>query len=146
MAGAAALKEIAIGEFRRILDHNRTFEGTDVAIGDSAISYGQISRENAPRWRGPELILDIDEAGITAKFQIQACKIARYCERERIVTSSDAPVGTREADELQRDGRRRGEPMDVEAAAAGVLRPECWWKSRCRVKPICGDMRRGAAQ
>ena len=38
----------------------------------------------APRWRGPAKILDIDDAGVRAKFRSQTLKVARCCVRKKM--------------------------------------------------------------
>ena len=126
------LKEMASGNLRRMLDRNQTFKCADIAIGDSAIFFNQISRKSTPKWRGPAIILGIGETGATAKFQSQAFKITRSCSRKRIVTLRDSPVGTRDVEERLRNGRRNDEPMDVEvptinpAQCPPTLRPQRW--------------------
>ena len=43
--------------------------------------YKAASKMGMPRWRGAALILDIDETGVTAKFQSQTSKVAMFCVR-----------------------------------------------------------------
>ena len=43
--------------------------------------YRAASKQGMPRRRGAALILDIDETGVTAKFQSQTSKVARFCVR-----------------------------------------------------------------
>ena len=46
--------------------------------------YKTTTRKSAPRRRGPAKILDIDETGVTVKFQSQSFKVARYCVRKKL--------------------------------------------------------------
>ena len=47
--------------------------------GNSGLLYKASNRKGAPRWRGPAKILDVDDAGATAKFQSPTFKVARNC-------------------------------------------------------------------
>ena len=69
MAQEAALKEVANSTLRRLLASNKSSTCTDVKIGGTALFYKAQSKKSAPRWRGPALISDTDETGVTAKFQ-----------------------------------------------------------------------------
>ena len=40
--------------------------------------------KSTPRRRGPAIIMDIDEPGVTVKFQSQTFKVARYCVRKQV--------------------------------------------------------------
>ena len=84
MAQEAALREIAADRLRRSLAFNKSFTCTDVKIGDNVPLYKAQGKESAPRWMGPSLILDIDETGVTAKFQSQTQKVARFCVRKKV--------------------------------------------------------------
>ena len=77
MAQEAALKEVANSKLRRLLAHNKTFNCADIKVGDTALFYKAPHRKSHPRWRGPALILDIDETGVTVKYQTQSFKVAR---------------------------------------------------------------------
>ena len=70
------LKETGNSKSRRISDCDQTPKSVGVSVGDSAISYERISRKSAPKWRGLAIILDIGEAGATAKFRSQTLTIA----------------------------------------------------------------------
>ena len=37
------------------------------------------TRKSAPHWRSPATFLEIDDTGVTVKFQSQTFKAARYC-------------------------------------------------------------------
>ena len=63
-----ALKEIAKSKLRRLLGRNQSFKCTVVTVGASALIYARVIRKSAPRWRGPPVILEIDEPGVTVKF------------------------------------------------------------------------------
>ena len=76
MAQEAALKESAASKLRRLSAFNKSFTCTDVEIGDTVLCYKTQKKKSAPRRRGPALILDIDETGVTVKFQSQLCKAA----------------------------------------------------------------------
>ena len=41
-----------------------------------------VNWKGAPRWRAPPQILDIDETGVTVKFQFQTFRVARYRVRQ----------------------------------------------------------------
>ena len=75
-AKGAMLKKMAERNMRHIPDHNRTFEGADVAVGDSGIFYWWVGRKITPKSRDPAIILEIDETGVIVKSQIQTCEIA----------------------------------------------------------------------
>ena len=83
MAQEAALKEIANSGLRRLLAFNKSPTCPDVKIGDTALSYMAQKKKCTPRRRGPVLILDIDEAGVTVKFQPQISEVARLCVGKR---------------------------------------------------------------
>ena len=78
VAQAAALKEIASSLPRRLLAFNKSPTCTDVKIGDTVLLYKGRSKKSIPRWRGPALILDIDETGATAELQSRTFKVARF--------------------------------------------------------------------
>ena len=82
MAQEAAVEEIANGRLRWLSACNEFFF-LDVEIGDAVLSYKAQKKKSAPRRRAPALILDIDDAGVTVKFQPQVSKVARPCARER---------------------------------------------------------------
>ena len=58
---------------------NKSFACADVKIGDIALYYRAQKKKNTPRQRGPALILDIDETGVTAKSQTRIFEVARFC-------------------------------------------------------------------
>ena len=62
----------------------RDFNGRLLTIGNSVLFHKTTNRKSAPRWRGPAKILDIGEAGVTAKFQSQSFKAARYWVRKKV--------------------------------------------------------------
>ena len=53
-------------------------------IGGAELFHKAVNRKGAPRWRGPAKILDIDDAGVTVKFQSQTFEEAQYCVREKV--------------------------------------------------------------
>ena len=61
MAQEAALKRVANSRLRRLLARNGPFSCGDVEIGDTAPFYKGRSQGSATRWRGPDMILDIEE-------------------------------------------------------------------------------------
>ena len=69
MEKGAALEEIAKGRLSRLLAYDKSFNCTDATGRDSALFHKAVSRNSAPRWRSPAVILDVDDAGMTAKFQ-----------------------------------------------------------------------------
>ena len=89
LAQDAVPKEIANSKVRRLLARNHSYECTDAKVGDSALFYKIVGRRSAPRWRGPTVFLDIEGAGVAAKFQGQGFKVAMFCTR-RIVDPEDA--------------------------------------------------------
>ena len=74
-AQEAAPNEVANCKLRRSLSHNKSFSCMDVTAGNSVLARKASRRESAPGWRGPAEILDIDDAGVTAKFQNQTFKL-----------------------------------------------------------------------
>ena len=76
--------EMAQEAARRSLAYNASFICTDVKIGDTAPFYKSVEKGRAPRRRGPAKILDIDGTEVTAKFQSQTFKVARYCVRAKV--------------------------------------------------------------
>ena len=80
----AALKEVANSKLPRLLATYKSFRCTDVAIGDSVLSYTVQSRKGSPRRRGPAKILDVGETGMTITFLGQKFEAARYCARRRL--------------------------------------------------------------
>ena len=83
MAQEAALKEIAGSRLRRFLAFNKSFNCTVSQIGYAVLSYKAHGKKSAPRRRGPALISDIDDTGVTAKFESQVFGVARFCVRKR---------------------------------------------------------------
>ena len=83
MAQEAALKEIANSRLRRFSAFNKSSTCADVKIGDAVLFYKARSKKSAPRRRGPALILDIDDACVTAEFQSHIFGVARFCVRKR---------------------------------------------------------------
>ena len=78
VAQEEALGEIAAGRLRRLLAFNKSFTCTDVKIGATALFYKVHRKESAPRRRGPALILDIDETGVTAKLRSQIVRLRGF--------------------------------------------------------------------
>ena len=83
VAREPALEAVTNRELRSFLAYNKSFECTDARIGDVALSYEAANRKMAPRWGAPAKVSDIDETGVTVKFQFQTLKVACYCVRER---------------------------------------------------------------
>ena len=83
MGQEAALTDVACSSLRRLLAFNMSFNCTEAKIGDPVLFYEAQSKQSTPRWRGPALILEIGETGVTAKFQSQVFKVARFCARDR---------------------------------------------------------------
>ena len=63
-----AQEEVATGELRRLLARNKSCECADVRIGDAGPFHEAMKRKSSPRWRGPAMILAIDETAATVKF------------------------------------------------------------------------------
>ena len=84
MAQGAALEDIADSRLRRLLAYNKSFVRADLKIASTALPYKAQRKKGALRWRGPALISDIDETGVTAKFQSQTLKVARFCVRKKV--------------------------------------------------------------
>ena len=83
MAQEAALQEKASSSLRRLLAFHKSFTCTDEQIGETAPFSKAQNKKSTPQWRGPALILDIDETGVTVKLQSQVFKVARFCVRMR---------------------------------------------------------------
>ena len=75
---------MAHSKLRRFLAQNKTFNCADIKVGDSALFYKAPRRMRHPHWRGPALILGIDETGALVKFQTQSFKVARFCVRKQV--------------------------------------------------------------
>ena len=84
MAQEPASKEIANSRLRRLLAYNTPFNCAAVKTRDTVLLNKTQDKRSAPRWRGPELIPDIDETGVTVKFQSQTFKVARFCARNKV--------------------------------------------------------------
>ena len=95
------MKEVASSKLRRLLAYNKTFHCADNKVGDLVLFYEAPRQKSQPRWRGPALILDIDETGATAKYQTQSFKVAWYSVRKHVKETS---VGSGAGD-IQDDGR-----------------------------------------
>ena len=67
MEQGAALMGIADSGLRKSLAYDKTFNCTDVTLGDSVIFYKATNKESLPYW------------GATAKFQPQTFRVARFC-------------------------------------------------------------------
>ena len=84
MAQEAALREITDSRIRRFLARNKPFTRSDVKIGDAVPVYKAAIQKSVPRWRGLASISDIDETGVTVKFQSRTLKVARFCARRKV--------------------------------------------------------------
>ena len=95
MAQGAALKGIANSRLRRLLARNGPFPCGNVEIGDTAPFYEGRSQGSATRWRGPDMILDIEETGEKVKIQSQTLIVARFCARKKVEAKDveDAELG-----------------------------------------------------
>ena len=69
LAQAVAFKGVTKSKLRRLLAREKSFNCTDVAIGDSVLLYKAVNRRSEPQWRGQAKILDYDKAGATVKIQ-----------------------------------------------------------------------------
>ena len=94
-ARGAALKGIVNSRLRRLLARNGPFSCGDVEIGDTAPFYKGRSQESATQWRGPDMILDIEETGVIVKIQSQTLKVAHFCVRKKVEAKDveDAELG-----------------------------------------------------
>ena len=81
MAQEAALKKIASSVLHKFLAYNKSSNCTDVKIGDTLRCYRLREKKSTPRWRGPALVLDIDETGAAVGPQSQTSNVARFCAR-----------------------------------------------------------------
>ena len=84
LAQEGALKEVANSKVHRALAYNKSFEFTDVTIGDTALSHEAVNRRITTRGRGPAEIQDMDETGVAVKFQSQTFKVAPCCVRKKV--------------------------------------------------------------
>ena len=113
-AREATLGEIAKSKLRRLLAQNKSFNCTDVAVGDSVLFYKAKSRKSSPRWGGRAKILEIYETGLTVFFQSRTFKVARFCVRNRLKEKDVAG-------EEWKNSLRRGSPwMESPAGGAGL--------------------------
>ena len=62
--------------------------------GEPAIFHTSVGRNGAPKWRGPTVILDIDDTGVAAEFQTQTPKVVQYCVRRRVDPKAAGNVGS----------------------------------------------------
>ena len=67
MAQEAALRGATNGKLRRLLAYNKSFNYTEVQIGDTALFYKSAKKKGAPSWRGPAKILDMSGATLRAE-------------------------------------------------------------------------------
>ena len=65
MAHEAALKYVASRRPRQLLASDKSFAGTGVKIGNTVLSYKVPGKQSTLRRRGPALLSDMDEAGVT---------------------------------------------------------------------------------
>ena len=79
-----ALRRMASSKLRRASACNRSSNYTDVEVQNSAPFYKAVNRNSALRRRGPQVILDIDGIGVTAKSRSQTLRAARYCVRRHL--------------------------------------------------------------
>ena len=83
----AAFKEAANSELRRLLAYSKSFNCTDITIGDFVPFYKAQGCKRSPRNRRA---IDetgkaaIDETGGAATLQSQTFKVAQYCAREKL--------------------------------------------------------------
>ena len=70
-AQGAHFEEIANGHLRRLLARNKSFERTNVEVGDSALLYKLVGRVCGSTWRGPSAVLKFDGAGVRVRFRSQ---------------------------------------------------------------------------
>ena len=80
MSQQAAQKDVANCKLRRLLAYDKSLYRAFAEVGGAALSYKAANRKITPRRRGPAKISDIDETGVTARFQPQTFKVARFCE------------------------------------------------------------------
>ena len=84
MCREGALKKIASSKSPRLLLRNKSFECADVKLGCPAPPYSSGGRKIAPKWRRSAAILQIDEAEVTVKVQIQTFNVSRCCVPKRV--------------------------------------------------------------
>ena len=77
MAQEAALEKVGDSKLRRPLVRDKSFYCADVKKGASALFCKAVNRKGTPHWRGPAGIPDIDETGVTVKFQSRTLWMAR---------------------------------------------------------------------
>ena len=79
IAQVVAQGEVANSQLRRRLARNRSPSCAEVEVGYSALLYNSVYRKSAPRRRGAAANLDVDEAGVMARFHGQTFRAARFC-------------------------------------------------------------------
>ena len=120
MAQEAAVKVVASSNLRRLVAFNKSFNCTNVKIGDTALYFKTTNKKSMPWRRGPALILDIDETGVTAKFQSQTFTVARFRVRKK---AEEKDAEDAELDPLRARFRRIG------ADSGGQTRQVGGWES-----------------
>ena len=97
LAQEAALREVGNSKLRRHLSYSETPNCADVKLGDSVLFYKAPTKQGTPKRRGPACVLDIDDTGVTVRYQSQTFKVTRYCVRrqadEKEVGSTEGPPG-----------------------------------------------------
>ena len=83
-------------------------------IGEVVPVYEAMNRKTASRWRAAGKILDIDEAGVTVKFQSQTLKVARYRARKKL-----GEMDAREAE------------WNPSQAQPRIMEPDFWTTAHC---------------
>ena len=79
---------------------NKPFGCPRASVGNSVAFYNQAGRKCVTRWRGPAVALDIDEMGVTVKFQARTFRAAKYCVRKQM-DSKDAGDGEGNPHEME---------------------------------------------
>ena len=77
MTREATSKKIANSKLRWSSARTKSFENAALLPGGSALFYKSVARRSAPERRGPAVILDFDETGVTLKFQSQTSDVNR---------------------------------------------------------------------
>ena len=99
-------------KLRRLLANNKSFDCPEFPIRGAVPPPKFLTRKSAPRRRGQAVVLDIDDAGVTAKIPGRIFEVARYCFRKHVDPASERLDGS-EATQLIRVGLMAGARQDM---------------------------------
>ena len=103
MTREATSKKIANSKLRWSSARTKSFENAALLPGGSALFYKSVARRSAPERRGPAVILDFDETGVTLKFQSQTSDVGRLCVGKRVEPKDIRGLGWDPASGLDMD-------------------------------------------